>query len=419
MLQKNLPFPGDPFTVFKKFYGLPGLFFLDSSQKGAEGRFSYIGFLPFKTITGHDFAALKREIKTHQVSRRDRFCGGAVGYVAYEGKLNFGLYDRVLAFDHRRRELCIHAPDTRAMDEICAQLKENLRPSVSKPGPCPIVFQSNFTKASYVAAVKKALRHIRAGDIYQINLSRRVDTLIPGRPKQPTDLAALYGALRAHSPSPFAAYFEGQGQTVLSSSPERFFKLSGRLVQVKPMKGTRPRGNTPAKDKQLEQDLRHSPKEIAELLMVTDLERNDLGRVCDYGSVKVTSMRTIEAYRTVFQATATVEGRLHKKFDGFDALRATFPGGSVTGCPKIEAMRIIQLIERAPRGPYTGALGYIDFGGDMDFSILIRALFVRPGRLSFHVGGGIVADSVPEAEYEETVLKARGMEAALAEVYGR
>ena len=179
------------------------------------------------------------------------------------------------------------------------------------------------------------------------------------------------------------------------------------------MKGTRPRGKGKAWDQRLKQQLKSSPKEIAELLMVTDLERNDLGRVCDYASVKVTSMRSIETYRSVFQATSTIEGRLRKDCDSFDLLRATFPSGSVTGCPKIEAMKIIDQLERSPRGLYTGALGYMSFCGDMDFNVLIRSIFMKPREVSFHVGGGIVADSKPADEWQETWDKAKPMIEAL------
>ena len=222
-----------------------------------------------------------------------------------------------------------------------------------------------------------------------------------------TEPAAIYKNLRQSFPSEFGAYFDDGKQVILSASPERFLKLQKGIVQVKPMKGTRPRGKTKVQDRILKEQLLKSPKEIAELLMVTDLERNDLGRVCDYASVKVKAMRTIETYASVFQATSTIEGRLRKDCDQFDLLQATFPSGSVTGCPKIEAMKIIKKLEHGPRGLYTGALGYMSFSGDMDFNVMIRTMFLNQKQITFHVGGGIVADSKPQDEWQETWDKAK------------
>ena len=198
-----------------------------------------------------------------------------------------------------------------------------------------------------------------------------------------TEPADIYNNLRQSFPSEFGAYFDDGRQVILSASPERFLKLQKGIAQVKPMKGTRPRGKTKAQDKRLKEQLQKSPKEIAELLMVTDLERNDLGRVCDYASVKVKAMRTIETYASVFQATSTVEGRLRRDCDQFDLLQAAFPSGSVTGCPKIEAMKIIKKLEHGPRGLYTGALGYMSFSGDMDFNVMIRTMFLNRKRDHF------------------------------------
>ena len=416
MPQKTFLFHGDAFAIFKKFYGKCNLFFLDSSRLGNDGNFSYIGFDPKDVIRGHDINLLKQAIQKHRSKfSQALFSGGALGYIGYEGKYCFGVYDQVLAIDHKKSVITIHCRTKKQMDDMCAALNSSLsHVPVLNPGPIPLVYKSNFTKTEYVAMVKKALNHIRQGYIYQINCSRKIWLDVPK--EQKIDPVALYGALRVHSPSPFSAYFDDGRQIVLSSSPERFLKLSNRTVQVKPMKGTRSRGTNKLEDARLKKDLLNSSKEIAELLMVTDLERNDLGRVCEYGSVNVKSMRTIEEYKTVFQATALIEGKLHKTQDQFDLLRATFPSGSVTGCPKIEAMKIIKKLEGTSRGLYTGALGYIGFNGDMDFSVLIRTLFLEKQKISFHVGGGIVADSNPLAEYEETCVKARAIEAALQEI---
>jgi para-aminobenzoate synthetase component I len=416
-MRKTFVSKDGPFSVFKKFYGNKGLFFLDSSQRSSQSQFSYLGHSPFKVIEGRDINVLRREFNKHRVRASSGFFGGAVGYFNYDGSFCFGFYDHIIVFDHVSKTITACSPHQSKINELCRVAKED-RQSISqiKPLATPIAFKSNFNKSSYVAMVKKALAHIKQGDIYQINLSRKVEAIIANWPSH-ADSLSIYQALREHSPSPFAAYYEGPRQTILSSSPERFIKLAGRRVQVKPMKGTRPRGETKLSDERLKAELFHSPKEIAELLMVTDLERNDLGRVCGYGSVKVKTLRTIETYQTVFQATATIEGRLHKDRDCFDLIKAAFPSGSVTGCPKIEAMKIIENLENTSRGAYTGALGYISFAGDMDLSVIIRSLFLQKNKIAFHVGGGIVADSNPAAEYEETNVKARAMEQALAEVF--
>ena len=277
-------------------------------------------------------------------------------------------------------------------------------------------FKSNFTKADYMKAVRQALEHIRRGDIYQINLSHQIKVQGP-LGSGSLEPAAIYKNLRRSFPSEFGAYFDDGSQVILSASPERFLKLQKGIALLKPMKGTRPRGETRARDRTLKEQLQKSPKEIAELLMVTDMERNDLGRVCDYASVKVKVLRAIETYASVFQATSTIEGRLRKGCDQFDLLQAVFPGGSVTGCPKIEAMKIIKELERGPRGLYTGALGYMSFSGDMDFNVMIRTMFLNQKQITFHVGGGIVADSKPQAEWQETWDKAKPLMDALKQSF--
>ncbi len=299
-----------------------------------------------------------------------------------------------------------------------AAINAAVLPSAAASFKGRLSFKSNFTKAEYLAAVRRALVHIGRGDIYQINLSQRIDVLIKHWHRY-ADAAIIYDQLRHQSPAPFGAFLDDGQQCILSASPERFVQLRKGIAQVRPMKGTRPRGENATEDARLRKELISSSKEIAELLMVTDLERNDLGRVCDYGSVKVKAMRTIEEYATVFQATSMVEGRLHKSFDQFDLLKAVFPSGSVTGCPKITATRIIKALEKGSRGLYTGALGYISFTGSMDFNVLIRTLFLQKDKITFHVGGGIVADSKPQAEWEETWVKARAMQEALRKVFAR
>jgi para-aminobenzoate synthetase component 1 len=262
---------------------------------------------------------------------------------------------------------------------------------------------SNFTKENYLLAVQKAKEYIRRGDIYQVNLSQRFQTR--------TNLSGveIYKRLRQISPSSFSAYLDAGDHQILSSSPERFLRLEGNTVTTRPMKGTRPRSNNRIQDASFRRALLNSAKDKAELVMIVDLERNDLGRVCNYDSVRVDTLRELEKYSTVFQTTATVSGRLHRNKDRIDLLRACFPGGSITGCPKIRAMEIIEELEPTRRSIYTGSLGYLSFSGGMDFNILIRTMLKKENKLYFGVGGGIVADSNPEAEYEETLVKARAM----------
>ena len=418
VFQHTLSFSGDPFEVFDTFKDQPHLFFLDSSLKRGQDQFSYIGFAPFATVDGGDLSGLRKRFDKYRfVHKGLAFPAGAVGYLGYDGSLFFGFYDTVLAIDHQKKKLVISSLSQNRIKDVLVLIRKNI--SLSHPHRSsalkgeglrkrPLDFQSNFTKAAYMKAVRQALEHIRRGDIYQINLSHQIKVPLP-RWRDQASSAVIYKNLRQCFPSEFGAYFDDGRQVIVSASPERFVRLQKGVAQVKPMKGTRPRGNTKAQDKELKDRLLKSPKEIAELLMVTDLERNDLGRVCDYSTVKVKVMRAIETYASVFQATSTVEGRLRRDCDSFDLLQAAFPSGSVTGCPKIEAMKIIKRLERGPRGLYTGALGYMSFSGDMDFNVLIRSMFLRDNQITFHIGGGIVADSIPLDEWQETLIKAQPM----------
>jgi len=337
------------------------------------------------------------------------FPAGVVGYLGYDGSLFFGFYDTILAVDHRWGKLIISSFSQTRIKDILKQINQAHKSDIRfKQFKKHLKFRSNFTKAGYMKAVRQALEHIRRGNIYQINLSHQIKVKIPAGVSD-VEPAAIYKNLRHFFPSEFGAYFDDGRQVILSASPERFLKFQNGIAQVKPMKGTRPRGKTESQDRKLKEQLQKSPKEIAELLMVTDLERNDLGRVCDYKSVKVKVMRTIETYSSVFQATSTIEGRLSQGRDQFDLLAASFPSGSVTGCPKIEAMKIINQLEPVKRGLYTGALGYISFSGSMDFNVMIRTMFISQKQITFHVGGGIVADSNPQDEWQETWDKAKSL----------
>lgn len=262
---------------------------------------------------------------------------------------------------------------------------------------------SDFEPEEYLRAVKRAIEYIRAGDVYQVNLSQKLMTAIEHEPIE------IYMALRRANPAPFAGYYDAGWFHVLSSSPELFLKVSGDHVQTRPIKGTRPRGATPKQDLRARLELEASEKDRAENIMIVDLLRNDLGRVCRYGSISVPQCLTVESYETVHHLVSTVEGSLRSDRDIFDLLRATFPGGSVTGAPKIRAMEIIAELEPTVRGPYCGSMGFISFTGDACYNILIRTVTMVGNRAWMPVGGGIVADSDPEMEYQETLHKAEGM----------
>jgi para-aminobenzoate synthetase component 1 len=270
-----------------------------------------------------------------------------------------------------------------------------------------MVLKSNFSHEEYLEAVKDAREYICAGDIFQVNLSQRFEAELNISPYE------LYQRLRKINPAPFASYLNFDEVSVVSASPERFLKVQGDWVETRPIKGTRPRGKSVTEDKALAQELLSSAKDRAENVMIVDLERNDIGRVCRYGTVKVSELTSLEKYPTVFHLTSTVTGRLRPDKNRFDLLKATFPGGSITGAPKVRAMGIIDELEPTRRSIYTGSIGYLSFSGEMDLNIVIRTFLVKSGRAYFQVGGGIVYDSEPEAEYEETLDKARALIQAL------
>jgi para-aminobenzoate synthetase component 1 len=263
-----------------------------------------------------------------------------------------------------------------------------------------------MTREQYTGAVSRALEYIAAGDIYQVNLAQRFTHPFEGSP------FALFAALREVSPSFYGAYLNCEDHQVISSSPELFLRQRGRWIETRPIKGTRARGRNAREDEALKQELIASAKEAAELTMVVDLERNDLGRVCEYGSVEVTDHRYIEELPTLFHTISTVRGRLRAGTSTVDVLQATFPGGSISGCPKIRAIEIIDELEPVRRHVYTGAIGYIG-ADDLRLSVAIRTMTVAGGQLHYHVGSGIVADSNPDFEYEETLQKAVGMQDAI------
>lgn len=331
-----------------------------------------------------------------------------------------GFYDSLVVFDHRNGQTYIVStgllPDGSrdpsrarlAADEWRRHLDSE--PAL-EPGPEPgpqrwegsgvAAVTSNLNRGAFVSRVRRAQRYIRSGDIYQVNLAQRWSA----------PLAECgwshWLRLAERSPSPFGAYLEAGDFALASASPELFLKMSGRHVVTRPIKGTRPRAADPDLDAQWTYDLQTSPKEVAELVMITDLLRNDLGRMCGYGTIQVPDLLRLERFAQVQHLVSTVEGRLRPEVTHLSALEHAFPGGSITGAPKIRAMEVIDELEPVSRGPYTGCAGYLGFNQESQVSLLIRTSVIEDGRAWYHAGAGIVADSDPEAEYEETRIKAR------------
>lgn len=433
------------------------LFCLESSQCHAQrGRYSFIGFDPFDIFEAGErnpLSSLRERYGHYRLARQPLtpLPAGIVGFLSYDYGLHqekirrrgrndvplpegvFGFYDRILTVDHWKQKLYVSSSgfpekDPGLRKRRAARRIEEVEERIARYQPPPALpltqglpvdvpksglpLSSNFSRQQYFDAVRKALAYIERGDIYQVNLSQR----FAYTPPEDFDPLQLWGLLNRYSPTDFGAYFDAGAFQIISNSPEEFLHVRDGLVRTRPMKGTRPRGADVLKDRRLYQEICGSPKDRAELLMITDLVRNDLGKVCAYGSVRVRQMRAIEEYRYVFQATSLVEGTLAEDKDCFDVIEACFPGGSITGCPKIRAMEVIEELEPARRGVYTGSLGYISFDGTMHLNILIRTLLCRGGKIYFQTGGGIVADSTPEGEYEETLVKARALQACLEQV---
>ncbi len=332
-----------------------------------------------------------------------------------------GFYDSLVVFDHALGKTWIVStglrPDgSREMAWARQQLgfwrermgeERDAMPAADTPALPSASLVSNLTREAFVQRVERAQRYIRAGDIYQVNLAHRLTAPAAAPPW------AFFQQLCAVSPAPFAAYLDCGDLQICSSSPESFLRLSGAHIQTRPIKGTRPRSADPTRDAQLSYELQTSAKEMAELVMITDLLRNDLGKVCEYGSVHVPELARLEPYPQVQHLVSTVAGALRGDQTHFSAFASCFPGGSVTGAPKIRAMEIIDELEPVTRGPYTGAIGYLGFNRESQLNIAIRTAICRAGNLHFHAGAGIVADSSPQAEYEETIAKAQGFLAAL------
>lgn len=436
----------------------PQLAVLDSALVRAPlGRYSFLTADPLRTIVlsqpvpgGFPFTELRSLLPVDPaptIAGLPPFQAGLIGLLSYELGACFerlpelprtepefpaavvNLYDWTLAWDHLQgRCWFIGRPELAAVGTDAAiapqQRLEAVREALSRGGSTPELpsarplsggnplsghpgVVSNFSRAEYLRSVERVIEYICAGDIFQANLSQQLRaTAVMSAPE-------MFLRLRRCNPAPFAGYFSHDDWAILSSSPERFLQLSGDTVTTRPIKGTRRRSPVPEADLFTRDELRESGKDQAENVMIVDLLRNDLSRVCRPGSIRVPQLCAVETYETVTHLVSEVRGQLREGQDFWDLLAATFPGGSITGAPKIRAMQIISELERVPRGAYCGSLFYLSATGAADSSILIRTMTHKSGELLFPAGGGVVADSDPIAEYEETLHKARGMLAAL------
>ena len=380
---------------------LPGFAWLDTAgnnQHVGEG-ISILAALPTQVFEGHisDVSALRSLLQAHgDAAGIDQGLplGGLIGSVDYDGRFRFGFYE----------ELVIHRHATGEWWEV-GNLLAHAQSNITQPPAPNLNFSPKISAADYCAQVRRVKDYIAAGDIYQVNLTHQMSSAWPSE----ADELGFYLRLREISPAPYAAFLNQGTRCVLSSSPESFLKMSGDLIQSRPIKGTRPRFRDLAADQKSMLDLVSSEKERAELLMITDLERNDLGQVCEFGSVSVPELLKLERYAQVFHLVSTVQGTLRHGVDHLQALAACFPGGSITGAPKKRAREIINELESTPRGLYTGAIGYIGLNGESHFNIAIRTVVIENNVAHFHVGAGIVADSDPQKEWEETLHKASGI----------
>ena len=416
--------------------------FLLESVEGAEkiGRYSFIGVDPQRSFDGN-FAEFRRTFPATQPAQSDLppFAGGAVGAFCYEmvreferlpdlesadmaaldkgsGPVLMDFYSNILAFDHLKHQIVIvsHEGEERVRElekKLFEQLSEEQREGglalEDSKSETSRKVTSNFSEEEFHAAVRRAKEYITAGDIFQVVLSQRFEVDFQGDPFN------VYRALRYLNPSPYMFFLKRGDLSVAGSSPEMLVRVQGDELEYRPIAGTRRRGRTSEEEKSLEQDLLNDEKERAEHLMLVDLGRNDLGRVSEYGSVKVGDFMFVEKYSHVMHLVSALRGRLRPELDRFDALEACFPAGTVTGAPKVRAMEIIEEFEPARRGIYAGAIGYLDYSGNLDACIAIRTIVFHGGKAYLQAGAGIVADSVPELENKECRNKAEALFRAL------
>lgn len=389
-----------PVEVAGRLRHLEGLVFFDTAgnfPSGAARPISVIAARPMQILHGNIQNAADQEILRKVITASPMLTGdqgfpvgGLCGWIDYEGDFVFGEYPEMLIYSHSDRTWW-----------ETGTLSQELQNSLSKATIS--AFSPLTPRAHFTDGVRRIKEWIAAGHIYQANLSQAFTATVQG------NLFSLYEHLRDASPAPMAAYLALDGREILSSSPETFLKISGRGIETRPIKGTRPRFADSDEDRRSAYELQTSAKEISELVMITDLLRNDLGQVCEFGSVEVAEMLQLETFAQVHHLVSTVTGTLRPEIDAIAAIAACFPGGSITGAPKKRAMEIIKELEQAPRGIYCGAIGWLGYNGESSLNIAIRTLVRQRDRLIYQVGAGIVADSDPEKEYEETLHKAAGI----------
>jgi anthranilate synthase component 1 len=461
-----------PVSVFLKLKGKEPAFLLESVERGEQvGRYSFIGANPFllfeskngdvsvreATVKDTDLNSsvksdplrvlsdLMARYRGHNINGLPGFNGGAVGYLSYDIVRNFeelpsappdelGLpessfmfADTIVIFDHVQNKMMVVAnavigEDAESarraamtkIDEIIERLNRPL-PASDQPTYSSSAFDttqpkttSNFSKEGFETAVKAAKEYILAGDAFQVVLSQRLQRSTPAPP------FSIYRTLRRLNPSPYMFYLDFGKFQLIGSSPEMLVKLNGRQAETRPIAGTRPRGKNESEDTVLKTELQSDSKERAEHLMLVDLGRNDLGKVCNFKTVKVPALMSVEKYSHVMHLVSSVTGEINNNEDAFSLMRACFPAGTVSGAPKVRAMQIIDELETVRRGPYAGAVGYFSFNGDMDTCITIRSIVYKDGRVYFQSGAGIVADSEPEREYRETLSKLEAIQKAVS-----
>ena len=423
------------------FYEKEDIAFLDSSLENELGRYSILGLKPYlKLVKGETFtvngvenktgfeASVRNYLKEHRRENQTELplTAGAIGYFSYEyGRKKEGVktrhengvdmpdavlvfYDVFLIEDTKKKIVYIAAngetlEPEKAVEEVETLIRETVRPYQDTFEKAALITTPDFTHEEYKAAIDRMIRYIIEGDIYIANMTRQ---LAIRSDKAPYD---VFKSLRKNNPSPFGGFFHYGDFQVVAASPERFLKVKDHHVVTRPIKGTRKRGETPEEDALLRAELAASEKDKSELLMIVDLERNDLNRVCVPGSVKVTELFSVEEYATVFHLISNVEGDLRPELTVMDLIEAAFPGGSITGAPKLRAMEIIDELEHSSRNLYTGSMGYLSLSGDCDLNIVIRTAVYQDGVYHLGVGGGITCESDLEFEYEETLQKAKAL----------
>lgn len=456
----------DPFEIYKRVHSENSLLF--ESLKGPEqiSRYAFIGIEPYLSVkvknslveidcmgsksvsSGRPLQRLRQlvtAVSQDTVKGLPPFQGGAAGMLSYDfvryfeslpsiaeddlhiPDAHFFLFDRIIAFDLKEQKCWIivcpgardivpgysavskprkelHEEARKNIERIAQLIEQDLKELSRQVSRKSVVMFAETDKERYMAMVRRAKEYIAAGDIFQANLSLRLSAYIGE-----ADPLIVYEILRQINPSPFAAFIEFGDYQIVSSSPERLVRVNGRAVDTRPIAGTRPRGKDIQGDDEMKAELLLNEKERAEHIMLIDLERNDMGKVCDYGSLHVDEMMITEQYSHVIHIVSNVRGELAEGMDCFDVIRATFPGGTITGVPKVRCMEIIDELEQTRRGPYTGSIGYIGYNGNMDLNIVIRTFLIKDKTAYVQAGAGIVADSDPEREYYESLKKAEAL----------